>query len=340
MGDHQACVQTTRFDEAHDLATLARIHTAGFKSQVLSIHLVQRNGLCAFVERDDDHDRVGTCRPPGQLKGIAGACHLKHHVRAASLGQGAHDLDHVLLFGINRDVAKPALLCQREAGFVNIRRDDDRRAKKPRGHHGCQSRRPRAEHEHHVRRLNLTDACRPIARCQHIANEQRLLIRDRVGDARAAHVCRRHADKLRLTAVDTAAELPAALDAVVDKPSAAKEAITTEALYIHRDAVALLKLFYACARLHDFADELMAQHDALPRARNAAVSNMQIARADGGAGDAHNRVPRLLYRRHGYIRQTHHTFFLVNYRFHVLCLSYFSRLERLCCLFCARNGAV
>jgi hypothetical protein len=150
-------------------------------------------------------------------------------------------------------------------------------------------------------RTDLSNVRRPVSGRQDVADEQRLLVVNTVGDLRAAHVGGRHAAVFRLSSVDAAAKFPTALDAVVDISPAAKIAFPAKTFHIDRNAVSDGNLLYAGTDFGDLADELMAEHNACFRARYAAISDVQVARANRRARHFDNRVPRLQYLRHGYV---------------------------------------
>ena len=91
-----------------------------------------------------------------------------------------------------------------------------------------------------------------------------------------------HAHKLRLPAVDAAAERPAAvgIGAVVHPAVAAEVTLAAKGLHVHRHPVAGTDGLYLRAdSLHD-TDHLMADGDARHGARHGAVLDVQVAGAD------------------------------------------------------------
>ncbi len=88
--------------------------------------------------------------------------------------------------------------------------------------------------------------------------------------------------------LDHAHELVA--EAVVDPAALAVEALAAERLAAHGHTVAGLESAHALPHLLDHAHELVAEHRVGRGARNGAVNDVQVTRADGRARDADDGV--------------------------------------------------
>ena len=87
-----------------------------------------------------------------------------------------------------------------------------------------------------------------------------------------------HADIFRLAAVDPAAEFPAALRTVVDKPFAAKPTVPAKGDAVGRNTLAHLALFYAFPNGDNLSDKLMPQHCSRYGPRDRSVQDVQVER--------------------------------------------------------------
>lgn len=142
-----------------------------------------------------------------------------------------------------------------------------------------------------------------IAGRKDVAQEERVLIRDGIWNFHKPPVGEGHPHILRLAAVDAAAELPAALFAVVDVAAPAEEAVAAEGLAGGGHPVAGPEVPDPLPHLGDLADKLVPEDDPRLRARDEAVADVQVARADGRAGYPHDRVARVPEFRNGALLQ-------------------------------------
>ena len=106
----------------------------------------------------------------------------------------------------------------------------------------------------------------------------------------------RHANILRLSAVDAAAQRPTSvgISAVVHVTALAEEAFAAESLDIDRHAVADPDMTHLRPDRLDDADHLVTDGDTLDGAGHAAVFDMQVAGADARERHAHDSVARIL----------------------------------------------
>ena len=101
---------------------------------------------------------------------------------------------------------------------------------------------------------------------------------------------------LGLPAVYAATQRPSTvrIGTVVHISMTAEETLATEGLDINRHTVALLYGGYGTAYGLDYADHLVPDGYALDGAGNAAVLDVQVARADASEGYAHDGITRVL----------------------------------------------
>lgn len=120
-------------------------------------------------------------------------------------------------------------------------------------------------------RISEIPGC-PVAGGEYIAGKQCLPVGNPVGNDSQTLIGIRYADVLRLTAVNPAAECPAAvgIGAVVDKAVLTEKAVSAERLHVDGYTVAGFDGFDCRTDLLDYADHLMGRP--LYRVRHAAPS--------------------------------------------------------------------
>ena len=89
-------------------------------------------------------------------------------------------------------------------------------------------------------------------------------------------ICKRHANILCLTAINTATESPTAVfvGTVIDEALLAEEALAAEGFHVNRNSVAGLYVRNRRADLFHDADHLVTDRDSFHRPRHAAVLDM------------------------------------------------------------------
>ena len=128
----------------------------------------------------------------------------------------------------------------------------------------------------------------------------------------------RHADILRLSAVDAAAQRPTSvgISAVVHVAALAEEAFAAEGLDVDRHAVAGLYAAHLRPDLLDDAYHLVSDGDTLDGAGHAAVLDMQVAGADTRERHAHDGVARILQGGFRLVEQSEPAVFDIGIGFH------------------------
>ena len=164
---------------------------------------------------------------------------------------------------------------------------------------------PGADEEDGVLRPHGGDLGGPVAGGQDVPHEEGLEVAHPLRDGGEALVGQGDPDAGGLSAVDAAAQGPAALgvNAVVDPAMAAEEAVPAEGLHVHRHPVpGLYPGDGGAHRLHH-AHHLVAQGDAGHRPGHRAVLDVEVAGADAGEGDPDDGVPVLQQHRLGLFQQ-------------------------------------
>lgn len=147
------------------------------------------------------------------------------------------------------------------------------------------------------------------AGADHVGEVQSLLVGDIVGEFEEVDVAIRHTSVFGLAAREAACEVrvskhargPAAVHGVLDGVAVgalalrrqlllAVEALAASDLETSDDAVALLQVLDAGAHLVDDTAELVAQDVALLQLDDGAMVKVQVAAADGAAGDLEDHV--------------------------------------------------
>ena len=197
--------------------------------------------------------------------------------------------------------------------FVDITDNDALGVLQPHALQRADARGACADDQHSVLRLDLGNLRRPVAGGQHVTHEERLLIGHAVRDLVQSLIGIGHAHIFSLSAVDSAAQRPAAIwvGAVVHPAVLAEEALAAEGFYVHRYAVAGLDGGDGAADFLHHAHHLMAYGDARNGAGDAAVLDVQVAGADAGKRHADDCVAVVLEGGAGLIKQFKFPFFFV-----------------------------
>nr|DAL56230.1 MAG TPA_asm: hypothetical protein [Caudoviricetes sp.] len=320
MRDERRGVDPPLGDQLQDLAAVASIHPAGLEREVLAVHVGQRQLLRPVVQRHDRHHGVRAGALPGQTEGPVAAGDLQHAVGAAVVAVPQHEVAARLGPGdehlgiVFADEAAPLL-----EGFAH---DDALRIPEPDAEQRAEPRRPGPEDKDRVFGPDLGDARGPESRGEDVADEERLLVAHRVGDARQPLVGMGYPHVFGLPAVDAAAQGPPSVGvrAVVHIAVAAEEALAAEGLDIDRHTVARGDVRDACADRLDHTDHLVTDGDALDGARYAAVLDMQVAGADAAQRDAHQCIARIEQYGNGFVAQREMAVSDVGTGFHGICL--------------------
>ena len=162
-----------------------------------------------------------------------------------------------------------------------------------------------AQQQDGVPGVDLPDIRGPVARGQDISHKEGLLIGDLLGDEVQALIGVGDPDILRLTAVDAAAQGPAAVGvgAVVDPAVLAEEAVAAEGFHVDGDPVPRAHRGDLVANLFHNAHHLVARGDAGHGPGDAAVFDVEITGADAGQGDPDDGVPGVQQAGLGFVQQ-------------------------------------
>ena len=292
--DQRRGIDPAFLDQLQRLCTVAAVHAAGLEDQVLAVHVGQGERLRAVVEGDNRDDRIWARAFPRHVEGGLGTGDLQHNVRAAVIGVGENEILQAVRFG--GQYIGVVLADKVQPGFIDIANDDALRVHQSHALQRADAGRARADDQHGVFRLNLRNLRRPVAGGQYIAHEQRLFVRHGVGDLIQSLIGIGHAHIFSLSAVDAAAQRPAAvgIGAVVYPSVLAEEALAAEGFHIHGYAVAGFDGGDGAADFLNHAHHLMAHGDARDGPGHAAVLDVQIAGADAGKGHADDGVAVVL----------------------------------------------
>ena len=242
----------------------------------------------------DAADRAaGTGDRKRGLDGLLEADALEYRVRAV-LRQLADALDRFLA-ALAHDVGGAELLAERDPLRVVAEQDDPLGAEPLRGDHAAQPDGAVADDGDGLAGTDLRGECGVVAGAHHVGEReqrrhQRVVRADRQHDQRA--VCLRDAHGFALAAVDVVQAVPAAVQTLALQPLAAEDAAAVRPEEGRDDEVAGLDGRDVGADGFDDADELMAHPAAGVVVRHRLV-RPEVAAADRGAGDAHERVRRL-----------------------------------------------
>src|SRR5699024_8147646 len=111
---------------------------------------------------------------------------------------------------------------------IDVKSYHTSRAEETGAGHRAQADRTSADHRHAVARRERAQLSSEVAAGKNIAEEESVLIRHRIRNARKPRIGKRHADILRLASVDAATKLPASPLTVVDIAAAAEPAVAAE----------------------------------------------------------------------------------------------------------------
>ena len=206
---------------------------------------------------------------------------------------------HIIRGGVDGQIGITAFLRQLQAAGQDVHGDDLRGAEQACALHGAQAHRSGPQHGHAVAGADGGQFRTKVTAGQHVAHQQYVLIGQGIGDGVEAVVRKRHAHILGLAAVDAAAQLPAAVTAVVDVALAAEPAGTAKRFHIGGHTLAGAHFAHLAACCHHFAHEFVPQHRAGQGTRYRAVADMQVTGADAGKFHFDDGVARILYLRQG-----------------------------------------
>ena len=159
----------------------------------------------------------------------------------------------------------------------------------------------RSQYQHRVLRPDLRNPHCPETRSQHIPHKKSLLERDALRNHSQALIRVGNPDILCLSAVNPAAQRPAAvrIGTVIHIASLTEETGPAESLHVDRHPVSRLHLrHFGAHRLHG-PHHFMAHCDARHRPGHGSMLNMQIAGTDAGQLHSYNgilSVPKLRLR--------------------------------------------
>ena len=157
--------------------------------------------------------------------------------------------------------------------------------------HGADAGGSGTEDKHGVALPDLGNPGCPVAGGEYIAGKQRLPVGNPVGNDSQTLIGIRHADVLRLTAVNPAAECPAAvgIGAVVDKAVLTEKQCPQNVSTLtatRSPGLTVLTAEPTCST----TPTIMADRNTGYGTRHRAVLDVQIACADARHGNAHHRV--------------------------------------------------
>ena len=141
---------------------------------------------------------------------------------------------------------------------------------------GADARRSRTDDQHGVLWGNFRNTRCPVPCRQHVPHQQRLPVGDIVRDFVQPGVGKRNADIFRLSAVDPAAQRPAAVcvGAVVDKALFTEKAFPAKGFHVDGYTIPRLNMGHGAAYGFHNTHHLMPNGDARHRARHTAVLDM------------------------------------------------------------------
>ena len=226
--DQRGGINFALFNQAENLCAVTSVDAAGFEGQILAVHIRQGQILGLIVEGHYGDDGVGAGALPCQVEGILGTGHFQYHIGAAVVGVGKGERLAVLRragqhIGVMR-------FHKGDAGGILLADDDLFGVLQHDTQQGADACGTCADDKDGVLGGDLTDSCGPETGGQHIADEQRLLVSDRVGDFIQTLVCIGYPDEFCLTAIHAAAQRPAAIGvgAVIDKTLPAEKVPETD----------------------------------------------------------------------------------------------------------------
>ena len=203
VGDQRGGIDFACFYEGENLGAVTAVHAAGFKGQVLAVHLGQWKALGLVVEGHHRDDGIGASTLPGHAEGVLCACHFQHHIGTAMIGVGESECFAVLR-GAGQHIGV-MLMDEGNSCRIFFADDDPLRILQKHAHEGAEARGACADDENSVLLGNFGDSGCPEAGGQHIAHQQSLLVSNGVGNLVQPLIRIGHPDKISLSAVNAAA---------------------------------------------------------------------------------------------------------------------------------------
>ena len=142
--------------------------------------------------------------------------------------------------------------------------------------------------------MKLAQLCPKIAAGKDVPSKEGVFIGDVFRDFGEAGIGKGHPDVFRLAAVNAAAQLPAALFTVIDKPPAAEPAVPAEGDAVSGHPVSRGQALHLASGFHNLPHKFVAQNDTRLGPGHGSPKDMQVAGADGGEGHPDNGVGTLL----------------------------------------------
>ena len=97
VGDERCGVNLSLLDELQDLFTVTAIHTSCLESEVLAVHLRQRQHLRLIIKGYNGYDSIRTSTLPSELECVVCSSNFKNSVRTAMIAVLDNEL--MALFG-------------------------------------------------------------------------------------------------------------------------------------------------------------------------------------------------------------------------------------------------
>ena len=83
MGDEGCSINLALGYEFQNFLAIAAIYASCLESEILAIHLRERQHLRFIIEGNYCHDGIWTCTLPCELEGVVGSCHFENSVSTA-----------------------------------------------------------------------------------------------------------------------------------------------------------------------------------------------------------------------------------------------------------------
>ena len=294
VGDQWRCVDKALLYKMQYLGAVAAVDAARFEREVFAVHIWQRQHLRTVVQSHygDNGIRAGTL--PCKTERIVGTGNLDDTIGAAVVAVTTDKIDALFWRGYQngRVVVTHELRPQRRL----LAYDDTLRLLQHYAQQSAYSRRACADDGDGILRRYLRYACGPESGGEDVSHEERLIVAYGIWYSCQPLIGVRDTYILGLPAVDAATQRPSTvgIGTVVHISMTAEETLATEGLDINRHAVAHLYGGYGTAYGLDYADHLVPDGYALDGAGNAAVLDVQVARADASEGYAHDGITRVL----------------------------------------------
>ena len=280
-----------------DFFTVTAVHAAGFEGEILSVHLRQGQRLGLVVEGHHRYNGIGPGTAPGKAEGTLGPRHLQHHIGTAVVTVlPDKGLAFLRLTGQHLGIVLPD---KGQPGRILLADDDALWLLQQGAQQGADARGACADDKHRILPVDFRNPGRPEAGGQNVAYEQGLFIGNPLRDFIQALVGIGHTDKLRLSAVDSAAQGPPSIGvgAVIHPTILAEIALAAKGLHIHRHPVPEAQLLHLGAHGLHHAHHLMAHGDAGHRPGHGAMLDVQVTGTDGAQSHPHNGIPGILQHR-------------------------------------------